>query len=499
MLYSFNRNGVDAAYPYSGVVFDAAGSLYGATSSGGAHYYGAVFELSPSGGGGWSEKVLHSFVHNGFDGIVPQGALFADAAGNVFGTTTDGGSYSVGTIFELSNDGNGNWTQKVYSFNFAGSDGANPEANLISDAAGNFYGTTVAGGNYAAGSVFEMSPNAGGGWTEKLLYSFGEALDGSAPEAGLIFDAQGNLYGTTTAGGLHGLGTVFKLSPNGQGGWTESVLHTFDQTTGYNSVAGLVFDSAGNLYGVAAYGGDNFYGTVFELSPNDRGGWTHTVLHSFGAGTDGALPAGTLIWDGGGNLYGTTNYGGANNVGSVFELSPSGSGGWTETLLYSFKNDGVDGVNPYAGLTFDSAGNLYGTTGYGGVYNYGSLFQLTPNGGGSWTETVLHSFNFEYPYTDGITPQAGVIVDAAGNLFGTTLNGGTGFYGTAYEFSPDGRGGWTETVLHDFSGAPDGSVPARWIDHGPCRQSLWHHSSRRNRRAGCRHCLRDQHISHGSG
>ena len=116
----------------------------------------------------------------------------------------------------------------MYSFNFAGSDGANPEANLISDAAGNFYGTTVAGGNYAAGSVFEMSPNAGGGWTEKLLYSFGEALDGSAPEAGLIFDAQGNLYGTTTAGGLHGLGTVFKLSPNGQGGWTESVLHTFD-------------------------------------------------------------------------------------------------------------------------------------------------------------------------------------------------------------------------------------------------------------------------------
>ena len=129
-----------------------------------------------------------------------------------------------------------------------------------------------------------------------------------------------------------------------------------------------------------------------------------------------------------------------------------------ETVLHTFNPTGAEAF-PYAGLTADSAGNLYGTTGYGGVYNYGSLFQLTPNGGGSWTETVLHSFNFEYPYTDGITPQAGVIVDAAGNLFGTTLNGGNGFYGTAYEFSPDGRGGWTETVLHDFTGAPDGSVP----------------------------------------
>ncbi len=187
--------------------------------------------------------------------------------------------------------------------------------------------------------------------------------------------------------------------------WTESVLHTFDQTTGYDSVAGLILDGSGNLYGVTVDGGDNFYGTAFELSPNGRGGWTQTVLHSFGAGTDGAYPEGTLIWDGAGNLYGTTTYGGTNNVGSVFELSPNGSGGWTEALLYSFNNNGLDGTYPYAGVTFDSAGNLYGTTFNGGTYHYGSLFELTPIVGESWTETVLHHFNLAYPYTDGISPR----------------------------------------------------------------------------------------------
>lgn len=458
VLHSFNYYGRDAAYPYGGVIFDNAGNLYGATFEGGTYYYGTVFELSPDGVGGWTETVLHNFVNSGFDGVSPYAGLLSDAAGNLFGTTLNGGTYNVGTMFEMSRNGSGGWIEKVYSFNFAGTDGANPEAGLISDSAGNFYGTTSAGGNSAAGSVFEMSPNGSGGWIEKQLYSFGEGLDGTSPEAGLISDAAGNLYGTTSAGGFYRGGTAFELSPNGSGGWTERVLHTFgDAADGSASLAGLIFDGAGNLYGTTSYGGVNFFGTVFELSPDGRGGWTETILYSFGAGTDAAYPAAGLIRDGAGNLYGTTSYGGAYNVGTVFELSPNGSGVWTETVLYSFSANGSDGNSPYAGLVFDSVGNLYGTTFYGGTYNYGSVFELTPSADGGWTETVLHSFNFDG--SDGAYPRAALIFDAAGNLLGTTSSGSSGFYGSVFQLSPNGRGEWTETVLHSFAGAPDGSNP----------------------------------------
>ena len=195
---------------------------------------------------------------------------------------------------------------------------------------------------------------------------------------------------------------------------------------------------------------------MFELSPNDRGGWTHTVLHSFGAGTDGAFPRQSDLGWRRQSLRHHTG-GGTYNVGTVFELSPSGSGGWVETLLYSFNDNGSDGTYPYAGLVFDSAGNLYGTTYSGGVYNYGSVFELSPHGGGGWTETVLHSFDFQS--RDGINPEAGLILDASGNLYGTTSYWGSSSYGTAFELSPNGRGGWTETELHGFGGAQDGFVP----------------------------------------
>ena len=459
VLYSFNSLGSGDGYaPYGGVVFDPAGNLYGATWEGGAHGRGAIFELSPGSGGGWTETVLHGFSINGSDGSNPMDGLFSDAAGNLFGTTTNGGTYNVGAMFEVSHSGTGGWIEKVYSFNFAGADGASPQAGLISDAAGNFYGTASTGGNSAAGSVFELSPNGSGGWTEKQLYSFGAGLDGKFPTAGLVLDANGNLYGTTSAGGVRGSGIVFELSPNGSGGWRETVLRAFDGATdGYDSLAGLIFDGAGNLYGTTSQGGVNFYGTAFELSPNGRGGWTETVLHSFGAGTDGESPVGNLIWDGAGNLYGTTYSGGTNNLGTVFELSPGGGGGWTETSLYSFSNNGLDAANPAAGLVFDNAGNLYGTTFWGGSDNWGAVFELSHNGGGGWMETVLYSFQFNN--SDGTSPEAGLILDAAGNLFGTTVNGGSAYYGTAFELSPSGGGGWTETVLHNFGGAMDGSVP----------------------------------------
>ena len=458
VLHSFDLGSGDGYAPYGGVIFDGAGNLYGTTLEGGTQDRGNVFELSPDGGGGWTETVLHSFRLNGFDGILPQAGLFSDAAGNLFGTTANGGSYNVGTMFEMSHNGNGGWIEKVYSFDYNGTDGAGPEAGLISDAAGNFYGTTSAGGNSAAGTVFEMSPNGSGGWTEKLLYSFGEGLDGIGPQAALVSDANGNLYGTTSAGGFYRAGTAFELSPNGSGGWTERVLHTFGEAAdGSVSLAGLIFDGAGNLYGTTSSGGVNFYGTAFELSPNGGGGWTETVLYSFGAGTDGAVPPAGLIRDGAGNLYGTTYSGGTYNLGTVFELTPNGSGGWVETVLYSFNNNGLDGTNPYSGLIFDSAGNLYGTTFYGGTHNTGIVFELTPNGSGGWVETVLYSFNNNN--SDGAYPRAGLILDSAGNLYGTTSSGGTAFYGTAFELSPDGRGGWTETVLHSFSGVEDGSNP----------------------------------------
>jgi len=293
----------------------------------------------------------------------------------------------------------------------------------------------------------------------------------------LISDAAGNLYGTNSSGGTYTYyGTVFELTPTAGGGWTEQVLHSFNNngTDGLYPSSGLIFDAAGNLYGTTSGGGDyscngsSQCGTVFELSPTEGGGWTETVLHSFGAGTDGSGPTGSLIFDGGGNLYGATYAGGTSNVGTVFELSPNGSGGWTESVLYSFNNNGSDGNYPYAGLVFDSAGNLYGTTYYGGTSNQGSIFKLSPNGGGGWTETVLHSFDFNFNETDGAYPTAGVIFDHAGNLYGTTDNGGTCNYGTAFEFSPAGGGNWTETVLHSFcNGGADGYRPFAGliIDH----------------------------------
>ncbi len=193
--------------------------------------------------------------------------------------------------------------------------------------------------------MFELTPTGGGGWTERVLYSFGNTPDGAIPVVGLIFDATGNLYGATTEGGTHGDGTVFELTPTGGGGWTERVLYSFGNTPdGAYANAVLIFDGAGNLYGTTELGGANGpYGTVFELTPTAGGGWTEKVLHSFANGTDGARPLASVIFDAAGNLYGTTTEGGTNRDGTVFELTPTAGGGWTETLLHSFNNNGTDG------------------------------------------------------------------------------------------------------------------------------------------------------------
>jgi uncharacterized repeat protein (TIGR03803 family) len=321
VLHSFN--GTDGFYPRAGLAFDSAGNLYGTTSS----FTGTVFKLTPNGDGSWKEKVLHLF--KGPDGLFPDAGLIVDSVGNLYGTTSAGGvsacENGCGLVFELTPKGDGTWKEKVlHLFNHEGKDGFQPEAGLIFDPAGNLYGTTVGGGPNNAGIVFELSPNGSGGWKEKVLHSFDPNHgDGYQPYAALTFDSAGNLYGTTAIGGTHGFGTVFKLVPTGSGSWKESVLHSFDLNGkgGSSPNAGLIFDSVGSLYGTTAGGGTHGFGTVFRLTPSVNGGWKETVMHSF-AGDPGAVPLSGLIFDGHGSLYGTTFGDQATTFGSVFEISP---------------------------------------------------------------------------------------------------------------------------------------------------------------------------------
>ncbi len=395
------------------------------------------------------EKVLYNFGTVANDGGVPLANLVFDSKGNLYGTTKFGGpnkityagnTLTAGTAFELSPGTGGTWTKKtLHNFGATTSDAALPIADMVIDAKGNLYGTTFAGGAYGLGTVFELSPGTGGTWTEKVLYSFGVSLaDGKIPEAGVIFDAKGNLYGTTSVGGTSdttyggGYGTVFELSPGTGGTWTEKTLHNFSylsQTDGYFPEAGLVFDAAGNLYGTTADGGTGQDleggGTVFELTPAGAT-WNEKVIYNFGGGSpNGYLIKGSVVIDSKGNLYGTANSGG-NGFGldgTLFELSPAAGGAWTFNVLHSFGAYETDGINPGASLVFSSAGNLYGTTSGGGANNYGTVFELTPETGGGWLESVVHSFNLSS--TDGANPYASLILDAAGNLYGTTAYGGS--------------------------------------------------------------------------
>ena len=261
--------------------------------------------------------------------------------------------------------------------------------------------------------------------TYKILHTFTWAAN---PSGGLIFDAAGNLYGTTDLG-AHGYGVVFKLKPNPDGTWTETTLHSFSGPDGAYPWAGLTLDAAGNLNGTTLQGGAYGYGTVFKLKPNPDGSWTESVLHSFAGGDGGGPTFGSLIFDAAGSLYGATEMGGAYDEGVVFRLTPNPDGTWTESVLHSFTG-GDDGGAPFAPLIFDAAGNLYGATVAGGCHNNGVVFKLTPNPDGTWKETVLHTF-----YGIGRNPQAGVILDAAGNLYGTTY-AGNGNNGLVFEITP---------------------------------------------------------------
>ncbi len=275
--------------------------------------------------------------------------------------------------------------------------------------------------------------------TETVLYNFAGPPDGATPYSNLTPDGKNNFYGTTHGGGL-GYGTVFELSPNGSGGWNETVLYSFSGGAdgAYPTYSNVIFDDEGNLYGTAAGGGANGYGVVFELSSaGDK--WTESVLYSFGYGTDGERPAGSLFMDSMGNLYGTCAY-------IVFELSRSG-GGWTETTIYEL------GFS-FAGLTMDTNGNLYGTTELDAKNTlYSTVFELSPKGSGGWTTTVLHTF----PH--GIVANGTLVVDKGGNLYGTlTEEAESKSHGLVYRLSP-GEGKWTAKTLYSFKGGTDGAGP----------------------------------------
>jgi len=362
--------------------------------------------------------VLYTFTSTA-DGEQPDASLFQDAAGNLYGTTQYGGAKGgFGTVFKLSTKG-----EETVLLSFAGTpDAEDPYSGLTRDKAGNFYGTTLYGGAQGGfGTVFKLHP----GGKETILHSFAGTPDGEDPRSVLVRDAAGNLYGTTQYGGTNGgFGTIFKLDTNGK----LTLLHSFAGTPdGEDPYAGLLRDKAGNFYGTTQFGGTGGgFGTVFKMDAKGK----LTLLHSFRGTPDGVNPLAGLLQDAAGNLYGTTEYGGADGgYGAVFKLTAKGK----LTLLHSFAGM-PDGENPYSRLIRDAAGNFYGTTFYGGTSGYGTVFKLDTAG----KLTILHSFNYS---PDGAHPIAGLIIDKAGNLYGTTSAGGDlscGFSGcgTVFKLTP---------------------------------------------------------------
>jgi uncharacterized repeat protein (TIGR03803 family) len=378
-------------------------------------------------------KVLHTFTGQ-IDGGYPVGGLIRDGSGNLFGTTGGGGtSNSCGTVFELSPNGT---ETRLYNFTCNGSDGIGPDDTLAMDQKGSVYGATNGGGSIGCGVIFKVAPDG----VEKTIHDFaGQPNDGCTPTGALIIDAEGNFYGTTNGGGKHlSNGTVFKLAPDG----TETVLYNFcakpNCADGGDPFAGVITDAAGDLYGTTQRGGSRHCsyecGAVFKLASNG----VETVLYKFrGPPGDGSIPDGTLVADQSGNLYGTLSEGGHSGCesnsgcGAVFKIAPGGG----ETILHFFTAKHGDGGNPIAGLIADGAGNLYGTTEYGGsrtpcngFYGCGTVFKIAPDG----SETIVRSLG---DGSKGANPVAGLVMDGAGNLYGAASDGGASGYGTVFEIT----------------------------------------------------------------
>lgn len=379
-----------------------------------------------------TETLLHSFTGQP-DGQFSYAPLIFDSAGNLYGTTSGGGSHGGGTAFKLTPNGSGGWTEAaLYNFGSSSVDASEPNGGLIFDSAGNLYGTTVYGGTYGYGTVFELRLN-GGHWAEKILHSFNDnGKDGFYPQSSVGLDSAGNVYGTTTEGGTANGGIVYELVSGNGGQYTERIVHSFanPQNQQANDSHPLIFDAAGNLYGVSMIGGKNSSGVAFELMPQASGGWKYKVLWNFG-GVSGEYPRSNLLFDSAGNLYGTTNAG-DNGYGTLYELSPAANGQWTEKTLVAFDTFGL-AEYPLGEIAFNPAGDILGTSFIGGPGSLGTVWEASPAGGGSWTTTVLHDFGSG---TDGYYPVGGVVVDSSGNVYGTTSVGGTASLGTVWEVTP---------------------------------------------------------------
>ena len=415
LIYSF-QGGTDGADP-GPLTFDAAGNLYGATARGGIGTgcgggpCGTVFELERT-GDSWTKRTLYSF-HGGNDGGWPSAGVIFDDSGNLYGTTSIGGSEDAGTVFKLAPNSKGEWTHHViYTFSSYGGAGGSPRTDLAFDNRGNLYGTTSNGGNGAGcfgdngcGAVFKLTPHADGSWTETTLHNFAPPPDGGNPSSGVIFDSAGNLYGMTEYGGT-GLcrpfsdlaftnlncGVVYKLTPPKSGGsWTESIVYNFVRGSGHGVYpsGGLLFDKAGDLFGTSRAGG-NGYGTIFELHSQQDGRWRESDPHLFYGKPDGREASmqvesvlGSLVMDEKGDLFGVNSWGGVNYNGVVFELQRLNDG-WRLRILYAFPNDSGDNFNVKTGLVRDSQGHLYGTTASGGTgaacnaLGCGTVYEITP-------------------------------------------------------------------------------------------------------------------------
>ena len=414
-LYSFTGT-PGGGFLEAGMVLSTSGVFYGTTADGGAYGWGTVYQLAPGTGGAWTQSVLYSFNPIGLagDGASPQANLVIGTGGVLIGTTTFGGSSDQGTVFTLTPPtGSGPWIEKViHSFKGGSTDGAEPEAGLsLAPKTGVLYGTTYAGGTSGFGTVFEVAPLTGGGWTEGLLYSFTGGADGGNPVASVALATTRILYGTTYTGGTLGYGTVYSLTPPATTGapWTESPIYSFTNLTdGSGPEAGVTIKydrtSSGTinvLFGSTFWGGSSNgcplggftagCGTVYSLTPPTTTGapWTFAVLYTFtGTGKDGAHPSQNLYINSGGVLYGTTFSGGSSSntcfqasytgCGTVFLLKPPGTAGgaWAESVLHDFNGDDGGGPN---GVVPGNGGIYYGTTYIGGTSGgYGTIFSLTP-------------------------------------------------------------------------------------------------------------------------
>ncbi len=389
--------------------------------------------------------VLHNFTGSR-DGDMPYSGVTLDRAGNLYGTTLQGGNTGLGTVYQLKLF-HGQWLLNPL-YQFQQPIGAYPQGRVVFGPDGSLYGISSAGGTgtgifgpgddpcpQGCGAVYKLQPPATTcrtslcSWIATSLYSFTGGADGYSPSfVDPVFDQEGNLYGTTEGGGPDGCGAVFQLTP-AHGNWTEGVLYGFDcGPNGFAPSSGVTFDTAGNIYGTASAGGAGA-GTVYQLSRSGSG-WIESTLYAFQEGQDGSEPVAPVLFDAAGNLYGATLGAGPHNDGTVFQVQSSG-GNWIFSLVYGFDQGRIYG-GPNGNLLMDARGDIYGTTWSGGAFANGSVFKLTPTGLGGWTYTDLHDFSAE----DGSLVFGGPAMDANGNLYGTAAMGGQYGHGVIWEVTP---------------------------------------------------------------